>query len=545
MASADGILRVPPTVDVQEFLAERGLSDGLPVVPPTRAKLRWMLSSTNRQAEEVLGKVAPSLTELTVERAAVSAVMAGCTPRQFPVVLAAAEAMLEPQFNLHGVHATTMGASVAVIVNGPARHEAAINCGLGVLGSGTRSNATVGRALKLILQNVGGSKLGGTESTTIGGPAKFTLCMGEKEESLGSWEPLSTSMDSSRRPGESWVTVRAVSSGPEQLVDFDTLDADDLVEKMASKASQAWASHMPLINETLVVISPEHAHTLQKGGYKSKAQLQQALFDASNMVLAANIHKVGKTIVQMSAKIPTAIKPALGELAGSVMWGFTNLLNLLVPFSARSRGCSAIWAVVTFRILKSHLSMKLATAIILLLMVSQSRIRRVARAVQATLPKFTSPGSFHIVVAGAEAGKFSSFMPGFGCGVRPMPTAFMSSAVSRRVATPLETSPAPPPEDRSDELVDPRVSKLQTSVLRAPRKQYGGVSLEGTVGLLDISKHGGGIMLDQVQRRFEQRCGGKVRCIRYCKPMFSRPCPEDLRKQIASECDYMIEALAD
>ena len=129
-----------------------------------------------------------------------------------------------------------------------------------------------------------------------------------------------------------------------------------------------------------------------------------------------------------------------------------------------------------------------------------------------------------------------------------MPTAFMSSAVSRRsvahptqsstalthssssaptytglhrVAAPLETSPSPPPEDHCDELVDPRVSKLQTSVQRAPRKQYGGVSqpLEGTVGLLDISKHGGGIMLDQVQRRFEQRCGGKVRCIRYCKPV--------------------------
>lgn len=540
MAAMDGILRVPESTDIPEYLYELGLSDGFPLVPPTKSKLRWMLAATDRDPAEALGEVAPSLKKLTVQLAATNALMAGCTPQQLPLVLAAAEAMTHPDFNLHGVHATTMGASVCVIVNGPAREQAGINSGLGVLGSGTRANACVGRALKLILQNVGGAKLGGTESTTLGSPAKFTLCLAEKEESLGPWLPLANTLSSDHTVGESWVTVRAVSSGPEQLVDFDTRDAGDLIEKLASKAAGAWGAHFPMINETLVVISPEHAKTLQQGGYSSKALLQRALFDATNAGFAAVIHRLLYGAIQISA-LPTPLKPILGELVGMLGSFVSNLLNLLAPFRPRSWLSTLVSSALFYQILLlCGCSLPITRAAVLILSLGQAVLRPIARGVQAKLPKFSSPESFQIVVAGAEAGKFSSFLPGFGMGKPPMPVAHMSRAVTRRVQAPLETPAVPPAESSCLELVDPRCSATTTAVQRAARAP----EVKGTVGLLDISKHGGSTLLDRIETRLKQRFTS-IKCNRYCKPAFSRPCPEALRKTILSECDYVIEALAD
>lgn len=214
-------LRITSIEDEHEAMFLRGWSDGLPLVPPTESRVRRMLRGTTRSANEALGKCPPMYSEVTVEKVAINAVLAGCEPKQLRVVLAATEAMLAEPFNLHGVSATTMGATPCVLVNGPARLDAGLNAGLGALGSGTRANASVGRALKLILQNVGGAQLGGTESTTLGTPMKFTLCVAECEEELSSgWEPFHCSRGFNR--GDSAVTVLAVTSGPHQLVDFST-----------------------------------------------------------------------------------------------------------------------------------------------------------------------------------------------------------------------------------------------------------------------------------------------------------------------------------
>jgi len=535
-------LHVPPGGDPSEFLAELGVTDGLPVVLPTKLKLRWMLTSTARDPSEILGKCPPSLSPVSVEQAAVNAIMAGCNPSQLPVVLAATEAMLDPKFNLHGVHATTMGATPCVIVNGPARQEAGINCGLGALGSGTRANACIGRALKLILQNVGGAKLGGTESTTIGTPAKFTMCLGEKEESLGSWMPYASTLDSTRAAGESWVTVRAVAGGPEQLVDFETRNAHDLIDKMACKAVNAWSAHLPLINEMLVVISPEHTKTLQGGGFSSKAEVQQALFDATNVTYAYHISKVVATQIQMSSKLPAVIKPILGHVLGPTVGGFMQALSLVAPFKPRNVWstllCSA-WALLLLHKL-ARMSFASALTFACLFATAQPLLRKIARRVQSKIPKFSSPASFQIIVAGADAGKFSTFCTGFGMGRPPMPTAHMSSAVSRPVAATLDWSAVPQPDMTSSDLVDPRRAAGVSTVVRAPRKP----NISGTIGLLDISKPGGSHILDRVQILLQNKFDS-VSCKRYMKPMFSRPCPDDLRLKIASECDYVIEALAD
>ena len=208
-----------------------GWSDGLPLVPPSCELVSRMLTGTARSRDEVLGTVPPMYAALSVGQVAANAVMAGCEPGHLRVVLAAVEAMLTESFNLHGVHATTMGATPVLIVSGPVQAEAGLNSSHGALGSGTRGNAVIGRALKLILQNVGGAKLGGTESTTLGTPMKFgTMCVAEAEEVAAAhgWLPYHVA-SRGYNAGDSCVTVLACTSGPHQLVDFATRDAPTLL----------------------------------------------------------------------------------------------------------------------------------------------------------------------------------------------------------------------------------------------------------------------------------------------------------------------------
>ena len=183
---------VPKGEDVHEFLFRNEFTDGLPVVPCNESKLRWMLSGTDYKPEKVLGKIPPILGDCTVSSVATNAVMAGCEPKHLRIVIAAVQAMLDPEINLHGLHATTMGATPLIVVNGSNVIKSAhLNYKHGVLGSGqnNRANACIGRALKLVLQNCGQAKLGGTESTTIGGPRKFTMCVAENFEALSKRKP--------------------------------------------------------------------------------------------------------------------------------------------------------------------------------------------------------------------------------------------------------------------------------------------------------------------------------------------------------------------
>ena len=183
---------VPKGEDVHEYLFRNELTDGLPVVPCNESKLRWMLSGTHLSPEFVLGKIPPILGDCTVSSVATNAVMAGCEPKHLRIVIAAVQAMLDPEINLHGLHATTMGATPLIVVNGSNVVKSAnLNYKHGVLGSGqnNRANACIGRALKLVLQNCGQAKLGGTESTTIGGPRKFTMCVAENFEALSKRKP--------------------------------------------------------------------------------------------------------------------------------------------------------------------------------------------------------------------------------------------------------------------------------------------------------------------------------------------------------------------
>ena len=192
-------------LDAIEAYFERGWTDGLPVVPPVRSRVDRMLEAVDRPPSDELGEVPPRMGVATVEAVAINAVMAGCRPDYFPVVLAAVEAALEPAFNLNGVQATTNPCAPLVIVSGPAVTDLGFNSGFNCFGQGNRANATVGRALRLVMMNLGGGHPGTGDKSTLGQPAKYTFCVGESPDSP--WEPLHVERGLS--PAESGVTVMA------------------------------------------------------------------------------------------------------------------------------------------------------------------------------------------------------------------------------------------------------------------------------------------------------------------------------------------------
>ncbi len=192
---------------------ELGWTDGLPVVPPTIERVQEFITYVDRSPDEVLGRIDERRREVSVAKAASNAVMAGCLPEYFPIVVAATEAMLDPTFNLIAPSSSQGGASLLVIVNGPVIGQLGINCKDNLFGPGNRANATIGRATRLIMMNACASIPGLFDRSIMGDPSKYTFCIGENEDE-SPWEPLHVDRGFARE--ESTVTVFA-SWGPRQL----------------------------------------------------------------------------------------------------------------------------------------------------------------------------------------------------------------------------------------------------------------------------------------------------------------------------------------
>jgi len=262
--------------DPVEICYERGWTDGLPVTPPTDERILAMLKGAQRRADEVVGKIPPYLGACTVEKVAINAVLAGCRPEYMPVVLAALEAALEPVFTLHGVLATTYFSSPIVIVNGPIARRIGMNCGLNALGQGNRANATIGRALNLIVQNVGGGRPGEADRSTLGAPSKFTLCFAE-DESDPEWEPLSVARGFRR--GVSTVTLFQ-GHGPEAWVDQKSRTPEGLTRSAALSLVKIGHPHLVQSARAVLVLSPEHYAIYREAGWDRK-KIERALYEAT------------------------------------------------------------------------------------------------------------------------------------------------------------------------------------------------------------------------------------------------------------------------
>lgn len=260
--------------DAVEFYFTRGWTDGLPVVPPTPRRVEAMLTGTQRDPAELIGLIPPNYGKATVEKIAINAVMAGCQPTYLPVVIAAVQAITEPGFNLHGVQATTGPHSPLVIVNGPMRKALDINGGPNVFGPGWRANGTIGRAVKLIMLNLGGAKPGEIDKSTLGHPGKYTFCIGENEEE-SPWEPFHVEHGFAREV--STVTVFA-GEPPHAISDTTSRSARDLVAVMGASMATSWNTRMYLTGQSLLVIGPEHAKTIARDGW-SKADIKRFLYE--------------------------------------------------------------------------------------------------------------------------------------------------------------------------------------------------------------------------------------------------------------------------
>ncbi|MFM8412558.1 MAG: redoxin domain-containing protein [Alphaproteobacteria bacterium] len=260
--------------DPDEALFARGVTDGLPVVHPTEERVVRMLSGTRRDPQETVALVPPNLAPATVEKIAINAVMPGCLPEYLPVVLAAVEAACTDVFNMHGVLATTYPAAPLLVVNGPIRSRLRMNSGLNALGQGNRANATIGRALNLVVRNLGGGRPGEVDRATLGQPGKFTYCLAENEEE-SPWTPLHVEREFA--PGDSTVTLFAAEA-PRVIVDQTSRTASGLCTSlglaMQSVAHPRWGGY----GDVFLVLSPEHVQTIARDGWSKddvRARIQE------------------------------------------------------------------------------------------------------------------------------------------------------------------------------------------------------------------------------------------------------------------------------
>jgi hypothetical protein len=264
------------TEDPVELAYARGWTDGLPVTPPTDERVIAMLKGTARKPNELVGRIPPFLADCTVEKVAINAVMAGCKPEYMPVLLAALEAALEPVFTLHGVLATTYFSSPIIIVNGPVAKRIGMNSGINVLGQGNRANSTIGRALNLIVLNVGGGRPGEADRSTLGAPSKYTLCFAE-DESDPAWEPLSVARGFRR--GASTVTLFQ-GHGPEAFVDQKSRTPEALTRSFAMSLVKMGHPKLVQSARAILVLSPEHYAIYREAGWDRK-RIERALYEAT------------------------------------------------------------------------------------------------------------------------------------------------------------------------------------------------------------------------------------------------------------------------
>ena len=254
--------------DVIEHYFRSGWTDGLPVVPPTPEKVRDFLDYVGRSPSEILGTEPTKGRVITVEKVAINAVMAGCLPEYFPVVLAAVEAFVEPQFNLHAITVSTMGAAVLAVVNGPIANDLAMNSSVSVFGPGHRANATIGRAIRLVIINVTGAVPGVLDKATLGHPGKYTWCIAEAEE-VSPWEPLHVERG---LPADSSAITLFAGLSATQVPNHKGNTPETILVSFRDAMFAAGFGQ----GEVVVVLCPEHVGYLGSAGW-SKADVKAFL----------------------------------------------------------------------------------------------------------------------------------------------------------------------------------------------------------------------------------------------------------------------------
>jgi hypothetical protein len=257
------VLRVPAGTNLVEWYFEQGWTDGLPVVPPTRELVDAFVEALGGNPQLVECKVPPRHGSLTREVLAINMVMAGCKGEYAPVVRAAMQALTAKAFNLNGVQATTHMAAPLLVVNGPIAREIGMNGDCNAFGSGNRANATIGRALRLVLLNVGGGWPGDLDKSTLGHPGKYTYCVAENE-AASPWAPYHVEKGFS--PEDSAVFVLAAEP-PHSVTNHVANDPEGILDSICSAMSTIANNNAVSSGHCAVVIGPEHARTIAGKGW--------------------------------------------------------------------------------------------------------------------------------------------------------------------------------------------------------------------------------------------------------------------------------------
>ncbi|HSC70010.1 MAG TPA: hypothetical protein VLH58_01570 [Candidatus Methylomirabilis sp.] len=270
---------IEDTVDAIEFCYEKGWTDGLPVIPPTPDRVQAMLEAVRLDPQHHVALIAQRAVAITAEKVAVNAVMAGCKPEYMPVLLAAIEGIGDPAWSYHGPGTSTGGAAVLIVVNGPIARELDINAGDNLFGPGWRANATIGRAVRLVMRNVCGSRPGTLDRGTLGHPGKLSYVIAENEAE-SPWPPLH--VERGFHPEQSAVTVMAAEA-PHQFYNQLSSRAEGILTTLCD--DMRISGNVVGQPQYAVILAGEHMRTIAQDGW-GKPQIRQFIFDHTQNSLA-------------------------------------------------------------------------------------------------------------------------------------------------------------------------------------------------------------------------------------------------------------------
>jgi hypothetical protein len=272
LAARASRIELDDSIDPFEYCMRFG--DPLPVVPPTIERVARMLAATSLSPDEVVALIPPNYGAATVEKIAANSVMAGCEPPMMRMLPPLVRAVCDERFNIHGVQATTHFAAPLVIVNGPIRRELSFACGSNVFSNVARANSTLGRALQLILTNLGGARPGEIDMSTLGNPGKFSYCIAENEEE-NPWEPLHVDMGFKRE--QSTVTLFAAEP-PHGVSEHTAREGKQILKTISRALATVWSYRVCAGIEAMIVLCPEHVKTLHRDGFTKQA-VREFLFE--------------------------------------------------------------------------------------------------------------------------------------------------------------------------------------------------------------------------------------------------------------------------
>ncbi len=324
--------------ELNKFYMQRRWGDGLIIAPPTREAVERMLRHTNRKPDDVVATIAPGMGAATVEYIAIQGVMAGCYPEYLPVLIAAAEAVGTQRFHLQAIQSTTNPSAVWLLVNGPIAKWLEVNSGAGCLGPGTWANATLGRALRLILLNIGGALPGDIDKATQGQPSKYTFCCAENEEA-NPWEPLHVERGFARDAN----TVTAIGALGTWSMNMTAKGPEEVLAMIADTMQYPASSDYMYGGAPFIILSPQHAQLFHRAGW-SKAEVKRRLWEQSKIRAGrskgsefermATGRRVELGDITPDSMVPISVQP---DDISIIVAGGAGSHSVFVPVSAHTR----------------------------------------------------------------------------------------------------------------------------------------------------------------------------------------------------------------